>query len=155
MSEQRYQPRTQRKLYKNPDDAKIWGVCAGIAEYFELEVWLVRVIAASLLLMMNGTAFLAYVILCFVLDPKPGSKSNRGCFGSEKKRQREPYDKTQTSKPYRTSVKDVWKSGNTPKDSLNSIETKFSAIEKKLQAMETFVTSHRFELEKEFREMER
>ncbi len=147
---------SSRKLYKNPDDAKVCGVCSGIAEYFDFEVWVVRIITISLLLLgaFNGIIILAYFILCFVLDPKPGSKSTKGCFGrSKRKRSKKNEDIEQNDKPYQSSVKDVWKSGASPSDTLESIESKFSKAEKKLQIMESFVTSKQFELQREFNRM--
>lgn len=33
-----------KKLYKNLEDKKISGVCSGIADYFEIDVTLVRVL---------------------------------------------------------------------------------------------------------------
>ena len=36
-----------RTLYRIPQSGKVAGVCAGIADYFNFETWLVRVAAAS------------------------------------------------------------------------------------------------------------
>ena len=148
--------RRYRTLYKNPDQAKVCGICAGIAEYFDFEVWVVRIITITLLILgaFNGIVVIGYIVLCFVLDPKPGSQSNKGCFGQEKKRHRSSKFEQETSRPYRSSVKDVWKSGASPKHTLEEIEDKFSGIEGKLQRIETFVTSSQYELEKKFRAMD-
>lgn len=149
--------KTKKTLYKNPDEAKICGVCAGIAEYFEFEVWVVRIIAISMLLLSKFTGIvpIIYIVLCLVLDPKPGSVSNRGCFGKDRKRGKYRSVEDEPTKPYKSSVKEVWKSGATPKETLETIETKFSALEKKLQGMESFVTSNDYQLEKEFKDMEK
>ncbi|MBO6226596.1 MAG: PspC domain-containing protein, partial [Shewanella sp.] len=40
-----------RTLYRIPQSGKIAGVCAGIAEYFAIETWLVRVLAVSIFLL--------------------------------------------------------------------------------------------------------
>jgi len=146
---------SKRQLYKNPDQAKICGVCAGLADYFDFEVWVVRIISISLLILGGfWLVILAYIVLCFVLDPKPGSRSNKGCFGRNKKPKTPRYAEENDSKPYRSSVKDVWRSGYSPKDTLEKIENKFSRLEKKLQGIESFVTSREYELEKKFKEME-
>ncbi|WP_196137403.1 envelope stress response membrane protein PspC [Aliikangiella sp. G2MR2-5] len=141
-----------RKLYKKPDDAKICGICSGIAEYLGFETWVVRIIAVSLLLFANGAAVLGYIILCFVLDEKPGSK--KGKASKEKKRTHFSTGEPDNSQPYNPTVKDVWRSGSSPQEMLSNIESKFSKIEKKLQSMESFVTSKQYELEKEFNKME-
>ncbi len=139
-----------RKLYKNPDDVKICGVCSGIAEYLGFEVWLVRVVVASLILWLNGAVIVAYFILSFVLDPKPGSHYEGRFMGRGKKKHHESVCKSE-SKRYKTRIKDVWMSGNSPKDCLEDAEEKFALIESKLQSLESFVTSKQFELEREFK----
>jgi phage shock protein C len=145
-----------RKLYKNPDQAKVCGVCAGMAEYFGFEVWVVRIIAITMLLLSNfiGIIPVAYFVLCFVLEPKPGSKSNKGCFGRDKKSNNSQINAEANPRPYRSSVKDVWSSGASPKETLEEIEGKFGKIEVKLQSIETFVTSSQYELETKFRAMD-
>lgn len=157
MSGNNYHPEKRRKLYKDPDNGKICGICAGLAEYFGFEVWVVRIITISLLLLsvFSGPIILVYFVLCFILDPKPGSKRTKGCFGWEKRRHRSRFDEQPESRPYRPSVKEVWKSGSSPKATLAEIENKFSKIEKQLQRMESFVTSEQFELQREFRKMEK
>lgn len=143
--------RERRRLYKDPDRGKICGVCAGLADYLGLEVWVVRIIAVSLLIFVNGAVLIAYIVMSLVLDPKPGHVSNRGCFGSEKRRSNS--HQNDESRPYRTTVKDVWKSGTSPKDLFTQVEDKFSVIEKKLQKMESYVTSNKFNLDQEFKKM--
>ncbi|MEZ8138402.1 PspC domain-containing protein, partial [Vibrio splendidus] len=36
-----------RELYRDPINGKLSGVCAGLANYFGLEVWLVRILVIS------------------------------------------------------------------------------------------------------------
>ena len=154
MVDSHYHSGGKRKLYKNPDNAKICGVCSGLAEYFGFEVWVVRIVAISLLIFFNGGIFVAYLVMCFVLDPKPGSQSNKGCFGKERKRYHQGHSKQdEESRPYRPSVKEVWKAGTSPKDLFEKVENRFSTVEQKLQQIESFVTSKQFELEKEFKRM--
>jgi phage shock protein C len=151
--EYRHEPRYLRKgrrLYKNPDQAKLCGVCAGLAEYFDFETWVVRVIAFSFFLFSGGTAVVAYFVACFILEPKPGSKSDKGCFGSEKQRNR---TEASEQRQYKASVKDVWKKGDAPSVTLAEVEDSFAKIENKLQNMETFVTSKKYQLVKEFAQM--
>ena len=55
-----------KKLYKSRNKV-VDGVCAGIAEYFNIDPTLVRVIWAILILCF-GTGILAYII-CAILIP--------------------------------------------------------------------------------------
>jgi phage shock protein C len=53
-------------------DKKIGGVCAGIADYFDLDSTLVRVIWL-LAIFFAGTGFLIYLILWIVLPLAPAT----------------------------------------------------------------------------------
>lgn len=60
-----------KRLYRSKTDRKIAGVCAGIAEYFNIDATVVRVIAVILLLPGWLPGFLPYVILWFVVPENP------------------------------------------------------------------------------------
>lgn len=55
-----------RRLYKSTTNKMICGVCGGIAEYFNMDPSIVRLIAA-LIVIMAGTGLLVYIILAIVL----------------------------------------------------------------------------------------
>ena len=57
-----------KKLYKIDEGKVIDGVCGGVAEYFNLDPTLVRIIWA-LLTIFGGWGLLAYII-CAVLMPR-------------------------------------------------------------------------------------
>ena len=61
---------TAKRLMRSSTDKKIAGVCGGLAEYFDLDPTLVRVLWL-LLLFFAGTGLLAYVILWIVLPIAP------------------------------------------------------------------------------------
>jgi phage shock protein PspC (stress-responsive transcriptional regulator) len=56
---------------RSSTDKKIGGVCAGLADYFDMDPTIIRVIWI-LLLICGGTGLLAYVILWMVLPLAPG-----------------------------------------------------------------------------------
>lgn len=64
---------TAKKLYRSTTDVMVAGICGGIAEYFNIDSSLVRIIFVILLLNF-GTGFLAYLVLWFII-PK---KENKG-----------------------------------------------------------------------------
>jgi len=53
------------RMYRDPDHRAIGGVCAGIAAYWDLEIWVVRLIFLALAMM--GVGFLIYIILYIVI----------------------------------------------------------------------------------------
>ena len=56
----------KNKLYKSVKDRKITGVCGGLAEYFDIDSNIVRIIWLILVL-CAGTGLLAYIICAIVL----------------------------------------------------------------------------------------
>jgi phage shock protein C len=59
-----------RTLYRSRTNRQIAGVCGGLAQYFNLDATLVRVIFA-LLAVMGGSGLLLYVILWLVVPEEP------------------------------------------------------------------------------------
>jgi len=58
------------KLYRDELNKKIGGVCAGLAEYFNVDVALVRTVFV-LALILKGGGLLIYIVLWIVLPKKP------------------------------------------------------------------------------------
>lgn len=60
----------EKKLYRSRDGKLICGVCAGIAEYFNIDPTVVRV-AFALFACMGGSGILAYLVAAVIIPPKP------------------------------------------------------------------------------------
>ena len=63
-------PRSSKRLVRSSTDKKLGGVCAGLADYFDLDVTLVRVVWL-LAFLCAGVGLLAYVVLWIVLPLGP------------------------------------------------------------------------------------
>lgn len=59
----------KKRLYRIEQGSKIWGVCGGIAEYFDLDPTLVR-LGWAFLVLLGGTGVLAYIVAAFVIPKK-------------------------------------------------------------------------------------
>ncbi|NWG53414.1 MAG: PspC domain-containing protein [Hydrogenophilaceae bacterium] len=59
--------RPRKRLYRLRDDAVIAGVCSGMAAYFDLDVWIVRILWIIAALFTGGGALLVYLVLMFVV----------------------------------------------------------------------------------------
>jgi phage shock protein PspC (stress-responsive transcriptional regulator) len=57
-----------QKLYRDTVSGKISGVCAGLAKYFSVEAWVVRIAAIAALIFMPVPTAVAY-LLAVVLIP--------------------------------------------------------------------------------------
>ena len=59
-----------KKLYRTVDDKVIAGVAGGLAEYFEVDVVIFRLLFV-LLVLFGGGGLLAYIVMWIVIPPKP------------------------------------------------------------------------------------
>jgi len=65
-----------KRLYRSKRDVKIAGVCAGIAEYFNIDPTIVRVIFVVLLLPGGLPGLIPYLILWLVV-PRESSTARK------------------------------------------------------------------------------
>jgi phage shock protein PspC (stress-responsive transcriptional regulator) len=72
----------QRKLFRDPDNHIISGVCAGIAHYFNVEPVWIR-LAFALCTFFGGSGLLLYIILWIVI-PKAVTRADRMAMQGEK-----------------------------------------------------------------------
>ena len=59
-----------KRLYRSRDERIIWGICGGMAKYFNTDPVLVRVLWV-LSIFLFGWGILAYLILRFVVPLEP------------------------------------------------------------------------------------
>ena len=58
-----------KKLYRSTTDVKLAGVCAGVAEYLELDPTVVR-LGTVLISLFSGVGILAYVLAALIIPQK-------------------------------------------------------------------------------------
>ena len=125
----------KKQLYRDPKNGKIAGVCAGIAEYFSAEAWVIRVVFISLFLFSAGFfATLAYIAACFILDELP----------EKREWQQSEYQKKNVKKR-------AWQAGQTPKKILEDIDKELTKAEQDVERLEGYVTSFAFKMAREFK----
>lgn len=95
----------KRPLYRNTRMARIAGICAGIADYLEIRVRLVRLAAILSFFFLGPFVFFAYCACWIALDCQPqghvGFNEERANGRTEKRRQRR--DKKRQRHAYRTA----------------------------------------------------
>ncbi|WP_421199016.1 envelope stress response membrane protein PspC [Aeromonas enteropelogenes] len=129
--------REGRNLYRDPRQGKIAGVCAGLADYFGVETWIVRLLAISGLIFAGFITFTAYMAAWFLLDKKPVTlyEQEEEAFAEVRMKARS------------------WQAGITPHQALGRIHRELDALEPRLQQIEKLVTSKVFTLQREFRKL--
>ncbi len=61
----------EKKLYRNMQNKMLTGVCSGLADYFDLDVTLIRVLVVLGALFVHVFVIIAYIIMAFVIPEKP------------------------------------------------------------------------------------
>lgn len=122
--------RPRRTLMRDKANGKIAGVCAGLAEYFNIEVWLVRIIAVTALIFSGSFTSIIYIAMWFILDEKKP----------------EPVNHSHHTVGVKTKV---WQAGEPPQRAFQEIIQEFSELETSLQKMERYVTSNAYKVDRE------
>jgi phage shock protein C len=61
---------TSRKLYRSKSNRQIAGVCGGLAEYFNLDATLIRVLFV-LLAVLGGSGIVLYIAMWIIVPREP------------------------------------------------------------------------------------
>jgi phage shock protein C len=151
------------ELYRNTSQGKLAGVCAGIADYFGWETWLVRILVVSGVLLGMGWFIVIYIAAWFILDKKSSSATNvnrnaqQGHHGQAKTRQQQTteqhsFDEDITNESIKVKSR-VWQAGEPPKQAFHDIRRKFKTLELELQVIERYVTSPEFTVSREINKL--
>lgn len=120
------------RLYRDPYKGKLLGVCAGLADYFGIDPWIMRLGAIIGLILFTVPTLVAYLVAGFLLPRKPEHLY--------KDRQEEAF----------------WRGVRTePGQTVHDLELRFQTLERRLRAIEAYVTSKEFELNREINDLDK
>jgi phage shock protein C len=126
--ENRREPPLVKRLHRIPQRGKLLGVCAGVAEHFGFDLTVTRVLVVIGALFWFPLVCLAYLALGILLPRAPSEVSD-------------------TFDPVQNKVR------SDPHDMLSSVRYRFRDLDTRLQRLEKYVTSNRFTLDREFRQL--
>ncbi|MEO6224354.1 MAG: envelope stress response membrane protein PspC [Sphingomicrobium sp.] len=129
-SERRYlteQPASRTRFYRDKRNGKMFGVCAGIADYTGFDVSLVRVCFLAAVFMSGGSVLPFYVIAAMVSPTKPHALETRD-----------------------TEQKQFWQGVRaSPARAARDIHSRFRDMDRRLADIESFVTTENRSLARE------
>jgi len=120
----------RRRFYRNREKAMLGGVCAGLADYFGFNLRVTRILAFIAFLMAAPMSLLVYfgTVLLIPAGPPNGRKAE--------------YDAE-----FRQAVRSA------PAQTLSDVRRRFQSLDSRLARLERYVTSPRFDLDQEFRNL--
>ncbi|MCO7190886.1 MULTISPECIES: envelope stress response membrane protein PspC [unclassified Pseudoalteromonas] len=134
----------RRELYRDPKRGKLAGVCAGLSDYFDMELWLVRILFVTAVLLSGGPLFIVVYIACwFILDKKAETAQTPGADSNYSSKDEDP-----------VSVKfKVWQKGEPPRQALFDLKERLTRLDGRIQHMETYVTSSEYTVKREINKL--
>ncbi|XOV89327.1 MAG: PspC domain-containing protein [Pseudomonadota bacterium] len=152
-----------RGLYRDKDRGKVCGVCAGLADYLDVDTWQVRLVAVLGLVFVPSVTVPVYFITYWMMDDKPyyrrmtdgtaSSGRDEDMFDLQDDENEEDMtgsrnsDKPQSQQAHDRSLE------MTNAEAFQAAKQKFGDLEQRLRSMESHVTSARFELQRELRKI--
>ena len=127
-----YRSPNPHRLYRNPEEGVLFGVCAGLADYFGVKAWQMRAAAILLFLFSAPLAIFTYLMASIFLPRRPEQK------------------------PYRSrDEEEFWRSvSGRPEQTFSALRYRFRSLEERLAGLERHVTSDEFKLNRAFRDIE-
>jgi len=125
-----YQSIPRQRFVRSRDKAVIAGVCAGLADYFGFNLKATRVLAVISLFMAMPFTLLAYFGAVFLIPAAP-TRHRSSEFDPE----------------FHRSVR------ASPAQTVSDVKRRFQSLDGRLARLERYVTSSRFDLDQEFRNL--
>lgn len=122
----------ERRFVRSSDRRMLGGVCAGLAEYFGFNLAVTRLLAFIGFLMNPPLAALAYIAAVLLVPA----------------RQTTPADERLDPR-FRRSLR------SSPGRTMSDVRRRFQSLDRRLARLEKYVTSSRYRLDREFRELAR
>lgn len=139
--------RGRGELFRDPQNGKIAGVCAGLANYLGWETWLVRILLVSGVLFGMPWFLFMYIAAWFILDKKKEGLTER--VHTEDGTANVTANQAEPEEEHIKVKARVWQAGEPPKKAFHDISRKFLRLETQLQTIERHVTSSEFTVTRE------
>ncbi len=137
-------------LYRNTRDGKIAGVCAGIADHWEVEHWVVRLLAIILFLFTGTLAFWAYVVGWIMLAPRRRDSDYERWDDEVYEPEEEELEMEYDERHHDYRPRKMFRYSEDPSLRLQRARELLDAALRRVEDMETYVTSRQYNLNKEF-----
>ena len=142
-----YQTYTPRAFYRSADRAVLGGVCAGLADYFGFNLRVLRFLAIIAFVLAMPMAVIAYLAVVFLIPAKSGTGQERTPRPRRKTRKERKCERKQARREARQQEHAV------PSEAAIAVRNKCRSLDKRLAELEKYVTSSRYQLDREIRNL--
>ena len=121
---------SDRRFYRDADRAVLGGVCAGLADYFGFNLRVTRFLAFIAFLMAMPMAVVTYLGIVLLVPAKSLRARGRGGDPEFKRALR-----------------------SSPQQTMSDVRRRFQMLDRRLARLEKYITSSRYQLDQEFRNL--
>jgi phage shock protein C len=137
-------------LYRNTRDGKIAGVCAGLADHWDVAHWVVRLTWVGAFLFTGTLALWVYLAGWILMTPRPSRWSASGDRDIEAEYEDTSVEMEYDERHHDYRPRKVFRYTDSSSERLKRARERLDAALNRVQDMESYVTSRQFELNKEF-----
>ncbi|MEX2496471.1 MAG: envelope stress response membrane protein PspC [Woeseia sp.] len=119
-----------RRFYRNRDKAVLGGVCAGLADYFGFNLKVTRILVVIAFFMATPMTIAVYIATVLLVPSAPDQSKQEGL-----------------DPDFRRALR------SSPSQTLGDVRRRFQSLDSRLARLERYVTSSRFKLDQEFKNL--
>lgn len=134
-------------LYRDTRRSRLGGVCSGVAEYWDVEPWLVRLLWIAGILFTGTLALWAYLAAWILLVPRPERQARTRREGANDEESPVDMEYDEVQHVYRP--RSAFRYSDATSVRLRRARERLDAALRRVEAMESYVTSRQFELNRE------
>lgn len=143
---------SDRRLCRIPSRGRIAGVCAGLAEYFSVSTTMMRFIAVTALIFAPQVTLIAYLLAIFLMPTREAVEAENRLQADDDGFDQQMAEERRRQRDFDRSLH----GGAAEAESLDDrrrlvrqARERLARIEARIQGLERYVTSSRFELDNE------
>jgi len=151
-----YETFTPRAFYRSADRAVLGGVCAGVADYFGFNLKVLRILAVIAFFVAMPMAVIEYLAVVFLVPARGGEYYAR----NDSERYERPAKKERVSRRERRRARKQerreaeFRAQSAPPSEADAVvRNKCQALDERLAELEKTITSRRYQLDQEFKNL--
>ncbi|MEZ5572477.1 MAG: PspC domain-containing protein [Halioglobus sp.] len=137
-------------LYRNSRDGKIGGVAAGLADYWDVAPWVVRLLWVGAFLFTGTLALWVYLAAWALMARRPVRTDAQGTVGDELEFDAAEVEMEYDERHHDYRPRKVFRYSDSSTVRLQRAQERLEAALRRVENMESYVTSRQYELNKEF-----
>ena len=137
-------------LYRNSQQSVLCGVAAGLADYWDVAPWVVRLLWVGAFLFTGTLALWVYLVAWFLMARRPARASLSGYGKDELEYEDAPVEMEYDERHHGYRPRKVFRYSDSSSVRLRRARERLDAALRRVEDMESYVTSRQYRLNREF-----